>query len=66
MEKEPGYLDELAEWYSVFISDFRTNPQLRSVALVQMKCQFVPTHRQEDWQRAIDYLTEGSEITHEN
>ncbi len=59
MKKKPGYLDELAAEYGVFISDLRVKPQLCKTALHKLQGMTVPAERRPDWQRAMEYLTEG-------
>ena len=59
MEKELGYLDELAAHYGVFISDLRIYPHLRDAAIRKLENTAVPAHRQQEWQRALEYLTES-------
>ena len=59
MEKEHGYLDELAAHYGVFISDLRIYPHLRDAAIRKLENTAVPEHRQKEWQRAMEYLAES-------
>ena len=59
MAKEYGYLDELATHYGVFISDLRIYPHLRDAAIRKLENTAVPPHRQQEWQRALEYLTES-------
>ena len=59
MEKEHGYLDELAAHYGVFISDLRIYPHLRDAAIRKLENTAVPEHRQQEWRRALEYLTES-------
>ena len=59
MEKEHGYLDELAAHYGVFISDLRIYPHLRDAAIRKLENTAVPEHRQQEWQRAMEYLAES-------
>lgn len=61
MAKELGYLDELAAYYGVFISDLRMYPHLRGAAIRKLENSVVPEHRRQEWQRALEYLT-GSEV----
>ena len=61
MEKEHGYLDELAAHYGVFISDLRIYPQLRDAAIRKLENSVVPEYRRQEWQRSLEYLT-GSEV----
>lgn len=56
MKKPPGFLDDLAAKYGVFISDLRLKPQLRQTALQDLKSIAVPLDRQQEWQEAMDYL----------
>lgn len=60
MEKEYGYLDELAAHYGVLISDLRIYPHLRNAAIRKLGNTAVPQHRQQEWQRAMDYLQGGN------
>ena len=59
MEKEHGYLDELVAHYGVFISDLRIYPHLRNAAIRKLENSVVPEHRRQEWQRALEYLTES-------
>ena len=59
MEKELGYLDELAAHYGVFISDLRIYPHLRDAAIRKLENSVVPEHRRQEWQKALEYLTES-------
>ena len=54
MEKELGYLDELAAHYGVFISDLRIYPHLRDAAIRKLENTAVPARRQQEWQRALE------------
>ena len=59
MAKKHGYLDELAAHYGVFISDLRIYPHLRDAAIRKLENSVVPEHRQQEWQKALEYLTES-------
>lgn len=61
MAKELGYLDELAAYYGVFISDLRMHSQLRNAAIRKLENSLVPEHRRQERQQALKYLT-GSEV----
>ncbi len=59
MKKNPGYLDELAAEYGVFISGLRLNTQLRKAAPRRLQGMIVPAEHRLDLQQAMEYLTEG-------
>jgi len=61
MAKELGYLDELAAYYGVFISDLRMYSQLRNAAIRKLENSVIPEHRRHEWQQALEYLI-GSEV----
>jgi len=56
MAKELGYLDELAAYYGVFISDLRMYSQLRNAAIRKLENSLVPEHRRQERQQALEYL----------
>ena len=59
MAKKHGYLDELAAHYGVFISDLRIYPHLRDAAIRKLENSVVLEHRRQEWQKALEYLTES-------